>query len=361
MKNIIILFLIVSSLFSCKTSSENKPAKSKLGISAKNEAIDLNSKALESAKITFLDSLNASKEILKDDFTNIFSKLRRLDISIQMNQNYPEETSLEQIKEDYNKFIQKDVMNFSQEEQNWLTEIWAEAVSLCYALNENILQTETVFIKTRGNYYGKDAFYTRNNAIIVPEENIKKRSRSGMLSVLLHEIFHIYSRYNPEKQEALYKLIGFNKIGDSAELQIPEILDKRILHNPDGVNFAFSIELTNGQQKFQAVPIISSTLDAYTSSKPEFFDYLFFDLYEVKNVDGKFHIICDEEGQPQLPAESMLSFFEQIGNNTQYIIHPDEILADNFMLLALAKKDPESINRLSPEGKKLLDKIKASL
>ena len=359
MKNILILILLAFSISSCKTKADKKSDPSNLKLNAGSISPDLNSAALETAKVVFLDSIDASKIILEDDFTDIFSKLRRLDISIQLNQNYPEETSLEDIKKDYSKFIQQDVLSFTQEEQNWLTQIWAEAVSLCYAIDEDILEPETIFIKTRGNYYGKDAFFTRNNAIIVPEENIAKRSKSGMLSVILHEIFHIYSRYNPEKQEELYSLIGFNKIGDSADLIIPEILDKRILHNPDGVNFAYMIELSTDNKKYKVVPIISSTLDAYTSSKPSFFDYLFFDLYEVVNENGKYKVLCDEEGQPELPAESMMSFFEQIGNNTQYIIHPDEIMADNFMLLALAEKDSDSLNKLSPEGRKLLEAIKA--
>lgn len=361
MKHFFTFSLILSLFFSCKINSEKKTDSSKLSQATKEVITGTNTKALEQAKIVFLDSLQASEQILKDDFTDIFSKLRRLDVSIQLHQNYPEQTSLQQIKEDYSKFIQKDVLSWTQDEKEWLTNIWEEAVSLCYALDENILQDETLLIKTRGDYYGKDAFFTRNNAIIVPEENVERRSRTSTLSVMLHEIFHIYSRYNPKKQEELYKLIGFKKIGDSSELEIPEILDKRILHNPDGVNFAYAIDLKNEGDSFTVVPIISSTLDAYESTKPEFFDYLFFDLYEVKQENGKYRVICDKDGQPNLPPESMYSFFEQIGNNTQYIIHPDEIMADNFMLLALSIKDPEAKGNLSPEGQKLLDDIKAIL
>jgi len=361
MKNIMIFLLVTFSLTTCKTNAEKKSATGDLNLKTTVPGKDVNTKALEKAKIVFLDSIKASQVILRDDFTDIFSKLRRLDISIQMSQNYPKEVDLDEIKLEYSKYMQQDVKSFTKDEQNWLTQIWLEALSLCNGLSDDILEPETILIKTRGNYYGKDAFYTRNNVIVIPEENLARRSSTGMLSVLLHEIFHIYSRYNPEKQEELYKLIGFSNIGDSADLLIPEILDKRILHNPDGVNFAYSIELTDGNKNYQVVPIISSTLDSYISSKPAFFDYLFFDLYEVVKEDGKYRILCDEEGKPQLPAESMMSFFEQIGNNTQYIIHPDEIMADNFMLLAMAEKDPTSLSKLSPEGRALLDKIKEKL
>jgi len=33
------------------------------------------------------------------------------------------------------------------------------------------------------------------------------------------------------------------------------------------------------------------------------------------------------------------SFFEQIGRNTNYIMHPDEILADNFVYLAQKRQN----------------------
>ena len=33
------------------------------------------------------------------------------------------------------------------------------------------------------------------------------------------------------------------------------------------------------------------------------------------------------------------NFFEQVGRNTQYIIHPEEIMADNFTFAILGKED----------------------
>jgi hypothetical protein len=33
--------------------------------------------------------------------------------------------------------------------------------------------------------------------------------------------------------------------------------------------------------------------------------------------------------------EEVSRFFEQVGRNTNYVIHPEEILADNFALLVL--------------------------
>jgi hypothetical protein len=47
-----------------------------------------------------------------------------------------------------------------------------------------------------------------------------------------------------------------------------------------------------------------------------------------------------ENGQPVLfdPAE-IAGFHEQIGRNTRYIIHPEEVLADNFVFLVEGRID----------------------
>ena len=62
-----------------------------------------------------------------------------------------------------------------------------------------------------------------------------------------------------------------------------------------------------------------------------------------------------------VPDDAMPSFFDQIKYNTQYIIHPDEVLADNFMILALSKRDPSSLDDFDEAGKELLKKIENAL
>ena len=240
--------------------------------------------------------------------------------------------------------------------------LWAEAVDLCNGLNKNILPSNVKLIKSKGSYYGGDAFYTRENCIVFPSDRIALRDTHSMLSVMLHEIFHLYSRAQPDKQAALYNIIGFKQIGDSRELLIDSPLKERILSNPDGPNFAYAIDLTSSKGDIKCIPIISSTLPKFTKEKGQFFDYLYFDLFEVqKQSDGKWKVLSDSEGQAMVPDDAMPSFFNQIKYNTQYIIHPDEVLADNFMILALSKKDPSSLDAFDEAGKELLRKIENAL
>jgi hypothetical protein len=54
--------------------------------------------------------------------------------------------------------------------------------------------------------------------------------------------------------------------------------------------------------------------------------------------------------QPVLVSpEEISGFFEQVGRNTKYVIHPEEILADNFALLILDEHNvpsPEILQKM---------------
>ncbi len=53
--------------------------------------------------------------------------------------------------------------------------------------------------------------------------------------------------------------------------------------------------------------------------------------------------VVREGGKAKLvDAGEVTGFFEQVGQNTTYLIHPEEILADNFVLLVTGKRDVPS-------------------
>jgi hypothetical protein len=69
------------------------------------------------------------------------------------------------------------------------------------------------------------------------------------------------------------------------------------------------------------------------SNRGEFFDYLNFRLLVVTNhVGGWAPELVNGQLQLIQPTEAG-RFFDQVGRNTQYILHPDEILAANFVYL----------------------------
>jgi hypothetical protein len=171
----------------------------------------------------------------------------------------------------------------------------------------------------------------------------------------------VYSRLNPEKQTALYGLIGFEKIG-LENLRLPPGLQERVLYNPDGVDFGQKIHLVvDSTTQIDAIPVIYATNVGFKPGQLEFFGYLGFNLYQVVHQpDGTWKAIVKDDGfTSTLNIEKLPDYFRQIKDNTGYIIHPDEVLADNFSFVMMEKAGSKLTMKFSPEGKKLLNAIEA--
>lgn len=196
------------------------------------------------------------------------------------------------------------------------------------------------FIKTSGGEEGH-AFYTRDAAVIMPGPEMEKADIALLKKTIAHELFHILSRENPDLREKLYQVIGFSKCD---EVQLPPEFANRKITNPDAPRNDHVIRLRFGGKEVPAVPILLSTSEKYDRTRGgEFFNYLQLKFLMPAKTEG---------GKPELVDPAYVSgYFEQIGHNTEYIIHPEEILADNFALLVIGSGNIKSLE--------ILDRIRA--
>jgi len=309
----------------------------------------------EARQIVFLDSLEATTAITTDESEHFFEHITPLDMSIQMQQSYPAGTERATILADYRQFLKEDVTDFSQEDVEFIQDIFQEAVQKTNQLSSSIFPDEICLIKTNGRHYGPSVYYTRDRCIVIPANVLAAPEESAFLETMLHEVFHIFSRYHPEQREALYQLIGFEDIGAITDLQLPPALAQRYLLNPDGVDFAEAIQLQlRPDSSVQAVPIVISNETELVPSKSTFFPYLEFQLFPIQPLaSGDYAVLAKADGTSPLELNTLADFFRQIRDNTNYIIHPDEILADNFVLLVM----DDNTAQLSERGQQLLRAI----
>ena len=191
-------------------------------------------------------------------------------------------------------------------------------------------------IKTTGQEEG-NAAYTRANAIVFPEKFLEGRP-SGVQRVLCHELFHVLSRANEELRERCYAAIGFEKC---EELVFPEELALRKLTNPDAPRNEHCLKVRVEGKEQWVIPILFSKEEKYDLEKGgEFFRYLQFKLVVVKRAaEGKgVKVVREGATAKLLDLGEVAGLFEQVGKNTSYLIHPEEILADNFVLLVTRKR-----------------------
>ncbi len=316
----------------------------------------------KSHAIVLCDSTKAAELIITDNTDNFFGKITITDMCLQMKKNFGPEFGPNDISDAYLTFLQKDVTNFSSEEMSMMVQIMKEAKSLCDAVSPQIFPANLQLIKTRSRNYGNSVYYTRENCIVIPENELKTKGYDGLLSVILHEIFHVYSRTNPEKRSRLYELIGFRHLEYNANLEIPEPLKSQILLNPDGSDFAYYISLKlEDSTELKAIPLIYSKTATFDPKKPAFFNYMTFELFEIQPIARGYAVQTKKDGSSTRALVGSGDFNRQIRDNTRYIIHPDEIMADNFMFLMRREKDAAKYEKFSEEGKALIAELERVL
>ncbi len=312
-------------------------------------------KNLDSQSYKINTETEGKKLILQDQVEGFFDKLSNLEMSIQLKDTST--MSIEERTTKFEAFLASEVLAFDAADSIIISAVMDSAIFLVNKLNPDLIPRTIDLVKINTNHYGPSVYYTREDGIFIPKDALTRSNFDELFAVMLHEISHIVSRSDIKLKTALYNQIGFKKLDQ--EIEYPEVLKKRILINPDGVNDDFYIPVKSKDEgnMIKAVPIITSKRKKYTLSSPRFFDYLQFDLYAL---DDEYNVLCSQGGSSTLEMDKVTGFFEEIEDNTGYIIHPDEVIADNFMLLIQAIETGDR-SKFSTEGKILLEDIEQVL
>ncbi len=313
--------------------------------------------------LVLLDSAAAASTLVHDATDRFFDLVTASEMSIQMKKQLEPGQTRTDLLPAFVDYLRRDVAAFEPEESVFAAEVLQEVFNTCKEVAPDIFPDTLILIKTKGNHYGNSVYYTRENTIVIPDDALSAGLRQMFLSTMYHELFHVYSRLNPEKRVRLYRLIGFEPLGLD-QLQMPDSLALRVLYNPDGVDFAQKITLDMGNGKtIHAIPVIFSKNLGFKPGKRAFFSYVEFSLFQIeKNDRGIWSVRTKDDGYSStLNMREVPDFFRQIKDNTGYIIHPDEVLADNFSFIMLAKKDPAVTAKFSDAGKHLVRDVEAVL
>ncbi|TLX74563.1 hypothetical protein E9993_11600 [Labilibacter sediminis] len=289
-------------------------------------------------KIKFA-SIEKANELLtqEDDFTKSWSQF---DIDSRMHKK-------NSTREELFDFITKQTREWTVEEQN-------KILSIFKGIDKQIEQqgfkinfpNEIYFVKTTANEEGGAGGYTRASYIVL-KDDILSQAKEGLKKTIIHELFHILTRNSPEFRKEMYQIIGFKLMN---EVAYPEKLKDYRITNPDAPQVDSYISIKAEGQRKDCMMILYSNQD-YNGG--DFFKYLNVGFLSLKGDSVKtIEYIGDK---PVIYTfKQVTGFFEQIGRNTQYIIHPEEILADNFAFAILNKsglQNPEIVNEIKKKLK----------
>jgi len=269
-------------------------------------------------------SIDKGKELLttEDEFTRSWSQF---DIDFRSHKKNAS-------KEDLFKYISLQCKEWSPEEIDRINLI-------LHSVDKNILDggykinspNEIYFVKTTTDEEGSVGGYTRANYVVI-RENIMSMPETKLRQLIIHELFHILTRSNPEFKEKMYQIIGFTIIN---EIPFPESIKSFRITNPDAPKMDSYIKLMKGNQTINCMMILYSKND-YKGDR--FVDYLRVGFLKLKDDNiNEFEIINNRT--EIIEFNDVSNFFEQVGKNTQYTIHPEEILASNFVFAIENKKE----------------------
>ena len=336
------LFVVAFVIFGCNTTRHS-------------HALKLN----RQHKVHFLNKAEAGISVTKDVVAHYFDFVQPIEISIQT------KTSLDQLPTNraellkyYKAYLSADTEAFSSAEIKKIEPIVEEIFSTCEKYAPGLFPKQLKLIKTKGECFGEGVYFTRENCIVIPQDGLDHFQSIDFRNTMYHEIWHIISRYHPDLQREAYALIGFSPL-DMNSLNIPDKVKSHIIYNPDGIDLAWKIQLTDtdGKKKW-CMPILHTDTEGYQKGKDAFFDYLRFNLYII----DKGTLITKPDGLTSpIDIEKERSFTIQVTDNTGYIIHPDELLADNFRFVMTTSHDIMSRQKFSQAGNKLLSDLEKLL
>lgn len=164
-----------------------------------------------------------------------------------------------------------------------------------------------------------DAPYTRGNAVIIPMATATKLA--DPFSLIAHEMFHVASRQDPTIRDGLYAALGFRRVSPVA---YPKEIAQRRITNPDAISFehAITVKRKADGSSIDVVALFYSKKPLAEAISAGLEASLALELVELGGPDG-----------PRIIPVTTTDYLERASINTEYAIHPEETLADNFSLI----------------------------
>jgi hypothetical protein len=205
------------------------------------------------------------------------------------------------------------------------------------------LPREVLLIHTDGRESANQP-HTRGNAVVLPARFNQQQFSDA--EVLAHELFHVVSRHQPELANRLYDLIGYDRVG---ELEWPAAWLPLRIANQDAPFDRHLMRLRIAGRETTVMPVV---VTSSTRLPPADGDTLL-ELMQPRLIEvipgAQATKPVLRNGQPVwFDPEKSADFMDHLGGNTDYVMHPDETIADNFMFLVSGRpvKNPQLLRRI---------------
>lgn len=290
----------------------------------------------------FVDANEAAELLLSN--RNYHENMNQEDLNFRMQK-------LDATLEELEAMVAGETRDYTDAEKVAVDEAMAAIDATCGERGYALPATEgIVFAKTTMREECDAAAYTHGTQIYLGERLLAKglsedpKDQAIFRQIVAHELFHCLTRNHPDFRRDMYGILGFTVVDE--DYDFAPAIRERIISNPDVDHHnsyaAFEID---GEMKNCAVVFIAGK--PFEKPGDNFFSSMVTGLVPIDDLTTMY------------TSKDAANFREVFGRNTDYVIDPEETLADNFaytLAYPLDGRDyasPEIINAIDAYLKSL--------
>ena len=225
--------------------------------------------------------------------------------------------------EELEAFAAEQTRDYTEDEKVAIDEAVSAIELVCAERGYTLPATEgIVFAKTTmleecgaGGYTHGTQIYLGERLISACLTSEDPEWRHYLPEIVAHELFHCLTRNHPDFREAMYGILGFTV--EAEDYAFPQSIRDVIISNPDvghhNSHAAFEI---GGEMKECAV--IFTTDKPFEKPGDSFFTGMATGLVPIDDLNTLY------------TADDAANFWDVFGRNTEYVVDPEETMADNF-------------------------------
>lgn len=241
--------------------------------------------------------------------------------------------------EEYTAFAAEQVLDFTEEEKAGVSACMQRIMDICQENHYKLPEIgEITFVKTTMKEESGATAYTHGTQIYMGESMLSLLSNKNQwaqksgTTILVHELFHCLTRNDAQFRKDMYEILGFRI--QEEEFAFPEEIRQQIISNPDvGRHDAYATFRIEGKDRDCVV--IFTTARPFKNPGDNIFALATVGLVPIDNLSVIY------------PSGRAENFWEVFGRNTDYVVDPEEALADNFSFAIMYGM--EGVNYASPE------------
>ena len=204
--------------------------------------------------------------------------------------------------------------------------------------------SEIVFAKTTQAEEGGSAGYTIKNIIFLNETylgmclpnaertaEINKIALMRFTELVAHELFHCVTRNSPAFRQKMYALVGFTVMDH--DITFPDAITQRMGINPDVEhldNYAY-FTINGTKRRCELILLYDKSWAEASAEKGNqivFFQFVKPGLVPLDDMSKVYDVTEASD------------FWTVVGHNTEYVISPEECMADNFSYAVIRGINP---------------------